>query len=88
MHLLHRFVAMRYTSYAQAVPLWIGADIAVLLKRRPKKGKHAQRAWNTTVSSQGEFVFSASEPVATQQLMVFPDLWTMHQQLPARLFEQ
>lgn len=88
MQLIHHFVWMRYTSYAHTIPLWIGADILALLKRRSKKGKQAQRAWKIELSAQSEFVFSTTTATWRQQLLVFPDLWTMHQQLPARLFEQ
>lgn len=86
--LIHKFVWHRYTTYSNTIPLWIGADLIALLKRRSKKWKQTQRAWKIELSSQGEIVFLASNVTSRQQLIVFPDLWTMHQQLPARLFEQ
>lgn len=88
LRLLHSFVGMRYSSYTNSVPLRIWSDVLALLKRRWKPWKRIERSWTIDIVS-GAFVFSASEkPIATQQLIVFPDIWTMHQQLPARLFEQ
>ncbi len=88
LRLLHSFVGMRYTSYTNSVPLRIWSDIPALLKRRWKPWKRIERSWTIDISA-GAFVFSACEkPVSTQQLIVFPDIWTMHQQLPARLFDQ
>jgi hypothetical protein len=88
MRLIHAFVAQRYTSYTNTVPLWIGSDMLALMKRRPKSPKPLGRARSLELSSTGKFVFSAAELKTSQQLVVFPDLRTMHQQLPARLFEQ
>lgn len=87
--IIHEFVWTRYTSYAQTVQLWIGADIHVLLKRQGKSlKKPMSRSWRMELGEQGKFVYAVIPPTMTQQLIVFPDLWTMHQQLPARVFEQ
>jgi hypothetical protein len=34
---IHNFVATRFTTYKNAIPLWISEEIDTLLKRKPNK---------------------------------------------------
>lgn len=88
MRLIHDLVGQWYSSYTNVIPLWIWSDMLALMKRRGKKQKTVSRSWSVELDSSGMFVFSASSSTSAQQILVFPDLRTMHQQLPARIFVQ
>ncbi len=85
---MHRFVGHWFTSYTNTVPLRLWSDLPALLKRRQKKLSSISRTRNAQFSPEGKVYFSATSPTTTQQLLVFPDIWTMHQQLPAKVFDQ
>lgn len=85
---LHQFVGERFTSYAAALPLWIGADLQTLQKRAKKKSPQTSRARSLHLHPTWWFVFAPTAATTVQQMLVFPDIWTMHQQLPMRLFDQ
>jgi len=88
MRLMHQFVWQWFTSYTNTIPLRIWSDIQALLKRRPKKVSPISRSWEMWFSPEGNLLFTSGSDTTQQQLIVFPDIWTMHQQLPVRLFEQ
>lgn len=80
--LLHRFVNERYTTYKHSIPLWLH-DIEDIYKRQDviKKGtkkknkKYMSQTWKVVdgVCVQGD------EQLVWQQLIVFPDIWTLEQ---------
>lgn len=88
LHVIHEFVWKRYTTYTNTVPLWLWSDMVALLKRRVKSVKNTTRSRSVDLTKERVFAFSSNSPTSSQQLIVFPDIWTMHQQLPAKLFDQ
>ena len=85
---IHVFVWQRFTTYANSIPLWIGNESAVLIKRKSKNKTKTVRSWHVEWFSDTWIIFSTYIWERKQQLLVFPDLRTMHQQTPKRVFEQ
>ena len=78
--LLHRFVNEWYTTYKNSISLWVH-DVEDIVKRnkkqeiRKKKKKIKHRKW---VINNGVLIHS-DEVLEWQQLIIFPDLWTLKQ---------
>jgi hypothetical protein len=86
---VHTFVSYRFTSYPRALQLWLWDDMIPLLARKPKsiKKKPATPDASTFITLDSNFHFSMSDTSFVQQLVVFPDLWTMLNLVPDHIKE-
>jgi len=94
MKLLHRFVNERYTTYKNTIPLWI-YDIDDTIKRMKKTGIRKQKTGirkqktknknqklqERKVCIKNDELIMSEEKILGQQLLIFPDLWTMKNSL-------
>lgn len=83
--LLHWFVNEWYTTYKNALPLWL-YDIEDIIKRQAKKKNEKWKMQNVECKSQkiifkNEKLLVSEEEIGGQQLVVFPDLWTLHNEV-------
>lgn len=85
---VHQFVWERFSTYANTIPLRLWNDFSVLMKRSWKKINTAERHWEVSWLKIGWVEFKSYSWVRKQQLLIFPDLRTMHQQIPTRVFQQ
>lgn len=85
---IHNFVWERFTPYSNTLPLRLWNDFWVVMKRCIKKTKKSDRVWEVSWLKIGWIDFKPYSWNRKQQLVVFPDLRTMHQQTPKRVFEQ
>lgn len=82
MHFLHDFVAYRFTTYAKALALWLGDDLHALLARKPNSRPKVTIHQQALISLLPDFSVVLEPTEMTQQLVVFPDVWTMMNILP------
>lgn len=85
---VHQFVWERFTTYANTIPLRLWNDFWVIMKRCLKKTNKSERFWEVSGLQTGWVDFKPYTGVRKQQLLISPDLRTMHQQIPARVFDQ
>ena len=76
------------SSYASVLPLRVGSDIVALDKYAQKKKQSLGRSREVFFSESDILSFRACDLTHRQQLIIFPDIWTMHQQLPQKVFDQ
>lgn len=81
-------VTQRLTTYTSVLPEWIGNDSEAMKKRFPKKAIPLERTREIVWINNNAVQFASCKAVVKQQCIVFPDLWTMHQLLPERIFVQ
>lgn len=77
-----------YSSYAHVFPLWLWSDMQALMKQSKKKQATSWREREVRMSDAWNISFVAAPMTYDQQLLLFPDIRTMHQRLPERLFLQ
>jgi primosomal protein N' len=88
--LLHWFVNEWYTTYKNSLGLWLH-DIDDIVKRAPKRQPKKKKKINSLllnfslVSSSTQQLVIESEEVHWQQLIVFPDVWSLIQCVPNEL---
>ncbi len=82
--LFHRMVATYYTTYKSVARLFFPDDIEKLLKFETQGQSKRWKVKSVTPSSFSLYPFSCSQE--WQTLIVFPDLWTMFNTLPAERF--
>lgn len=80
---VHRFVADRFTTYKNALPLWLGSDIDQLMRRKTSSLGTTKPVGHRQVSD--EKITYYEQSAAGQQLIVFPDIWTMRMWLGQEL---
>lgn len=85
---IHNCVWERFTPYCNVLPLRLWNDLCVVMKRCLKKTYKSERRWEVSWLQTGWVDFKSYAWDRKQQLLVFPDLRTMHQQIPKRVFEQ
>lgn len=85
---IHFFVWERFTTYSNTIPLRLWNDFSIIMKRCIKKWSKTMRSWQIDKVTTWWVNFIAYNEDRKQQLLVCPDLRTMHQQIPARVFDQ
>lgn len=85
---IHQFIWERFTTYSNTIPLRLWNDFTIVMKRLLKKQTKTPRHWEMSWLWEWSVSFSAYTGEWKQQVLVFPDLRTMHQQVPARVFDQ
>lgn len=75
--IIHRLVYTYYSSYKNVIPLFIPWDIAYLLATKPSKT--SPKSINTLIyDSKLQACKDTKKELASQELRIFPDIWTMY----------
>lgn len=74
LHLVHRMVYERYTSYKKVLPLFLDPDIEKLLMKQEKSSPKKTKTTKTDLLL-GKTPLQAEED--EQILIIFPDMWTL-----------
>ena len=83
---LHQFVEHRFTTYKKAVPLRM-SDIEDCIKRKKSKLVKKRKIEHLHITCHGTECSRATTPSKGQQLVIFPDIWTMFNLLSGKMVD-